>query len=186
MNSFNSLIQRIHRIFSISNLSSQQRNELVRNSQYCESSPRRRMTHTIEKISPLAQQYNGLSNNAQDDERIPFYMFRFEDDVDKSKYEELKRCIDAFEGNLKWILYYEPNQPPKRLYVIIPQKYAANCAIGRRRDAIGRWAERPVFQDEIYGEEVFIQDRDLAVIDTPKLIDWIAEWFNITESNNQY
>ena len=178
MKGFNPLLQRIHCIFSKSTSSSPQRNELVSNPQDCEYSLPLRMTYVIERIGPLAQQRNGLSNNAQDYERIPFYMFRFADDVDKSKYEELKRCIDAFEGNLKWTLHYEPNQPPKRLYGIIPQKYAANCAIGRRRDAI--WGkERPVFQDEIYGEEMFIQDRDLAVIDTPKLIDWIAKWFGV-------
>lgn len=144
-------------------------------------SPSQRMYYIFSKISPLSQQRNGLISNPQEREWIPYYMFRFADDVDKSTYEEINRCIDAFDGNLKWILYYEPNQPPKRLYCIIPQKYAANCAIGRRRDAMGNWAERPVFQDEIYGEEVFVQDRDLAVIDTPKLINWIAEWFDVKE-----
>ena len=182
---FNSLRQRIHGIFSKSSSSSQQRNGLVSNEQDYECSPARRMNYIVSKISPLSQQRNGLVSSKQDYEWIPFYMFRFANDVDKSIYEEIKRCIDTFDGNLKWTLYYEPNQPPKRLYAIIPQKYAANCAIGRRRDAKGRWAEMPVFQDEIYGEDVYVRDRDLAIMDTSKLIDWIAEWFSITEYNNK-
>lgn len=145
------------------------------------SSPSQYMHHVLSGLGVIAQQRNGLVSSTQDCEWIPFYMFRFSDHTDKSIYAEIKRCLEAFEGNLQWTLFYLPDQPPKRLYCITPRKYAGNCAMGRRKNSKGKLAQSSVFEDELYGEEVFIQTRNLAVLDTPKLIDWISTWFNIAD-----
>ncbi len=142
-------------------------------------SPSQDMNNVLSKLGVIVQQRNGLVSRVEDCEWIPYYMFRFEDNTEKSIYDDIKHCIETFDGKLKWTLYYEPNQPPKRLYVIIPQKYANKAARGRRKNARGMYVKAPIFEDELYGEEAFWQTCNFAILDTPKLIDWISNWFDI-------
>ena len=141
-----------------------------------------RMHYLLSQLGQISQQRNGLSDKIEDYEWIPFFMFRFDSSTDKKIYAEIRACLEAFDGNLKWTLVYDDDQPPMRLYVIKTQKYAnRECAIGRRKNARGWFVKAPVFEDELYGEEVFLETRKLAIDDVPNLLDWISKYFHLKE-----
>ena len=138
------------------------------------------MRKLLLKLGELSQNHNGFREKLEECEWIPFYRLRFKDDVDKNIYFELKKCLESFSGNLNWTLLYEENQPPKRLYTIIPSLYAKlNCLSGKRENARGLLIHCELFEDELYGIDKFYETRDLAFKDIPDLLEWISKYFDL-------
>lgn len=138
------------------------------------------MRKTLLKLGDISQNRNGFGETLESNQWIPFYQFRFSENVNKSIYLNLKKCLESFEGNLTWTLMYEENQPPKRLYTIIPSLFCnLNCMFGLRKNAKGNLINCKLFQDEVYGIEKFYETRELAFKDIPNLISWISNYFDI-------
>ena len=138
------------------------------------------MRKILFELGEISQNYNGFREKIEECEWIPFYRFRFRDDVDKKIYFEIKKCLENFSGNLAWTLLFEENQPPKRLYTIIPSLYAkTNCVSGKRENAQRIVMHSAIFEDELYGIEKFYEIRELAFKDLHNLLKWISNYFNL-------
>ena len=57
------------------------------------------MRKILFKLGEISQNHNGFGEKVEECEWIPFYRFRFRDDVDKNIYIKLKKCLENIKGN---------------------------------------------------------------------------------------
>ena len=132
------------------------------------------MKVVLSRIKPLSQTRNGFTHIENNCNFIPFYQFRFVDNYDDAIYLKIKQCVESFEGNVKWSLMSDDVFGVRRLHTIIPLKYSVtNCAFGIREEARGKINNGQLFQDELYGIQVFNETLFLAKKDIPRLIEYL-------------
>ena len=134
------------------------------------------MRKILSSICPLSQTRNGFIDSEEEINFIPFYQFRFLMNSDNTIYLKIKEIIESFEGNLEWTLMSDDCYNDKRLHTIIPKKYSnINVRFGCRMNALGLVKKEQIFQNELYGYEVFSDTIYKAIKDIPNLIEYLKK-----------
>ncbi|WP_099221604.1 hypothetical protein [Listeria costaricensis] len=98
--------------------------------------------------------------------KIPKLVFRFVDNTPTEKYDQLKACIESFNGNLKWTMFQSFYGRRVRNYIITPERvYEMVADLFEKETSMG--------EKEYFSEEEFKFLCDNAIADIPALYEHI-------------
>jgi hypothetical protein len=102
--------------------------------------------------------------------RIPVLIFRFAKEVDESVYTEMKKIVEAFQGEIAWTIFESFYGKRVKNYLLSP------CALYKMQEDMYRnekmMSEKEYFSDEVY-RELCIK----SISDIPNLFKYIQENF---------
>lgn len=119
---------------------------------------------------PMAQLKREMFNKDDIYKRIPELVFRFKENTTLDAYEDLKKCIELFSGNLKWTIFAGFYGKKKVNYSLVPQEvYQMHKKLFENDEVI--------LPKEYFSPETYKKLCEEAVADIPELYEFIKNNF---------
>ena len=103
--------------------------------------------------------------------QIPHLIFRFSLNLDERIYDELRECIESFEGQLRWTEFKGFFSKRVFNHVICPMRYYEKSKYAFENNA-------PMSDTEYFSEEEYKELCEKGVMDIPLLFEHLKKNFN--------